>query len=124
MKVLYLCPDLGIPVLGRKGAAAHVRGLVAAFSRANHEVVLAAPRLNKSPWARAAKLDVKPFHLLPNADIEEVFYSLKAFNEMLGAENSLPSALRRILYNNQLVTQLIRRFEEDPPDFIYERASL
>ena len=124
MKILYLCPDLGIPVLGRKGAAAHVRGLVTAFRRAKHEVVLAAPRLNKSPWARAANLDVKPFHLPPNANIEEVFYSLKAFNEMLGAENSLPSALRRILYNNQLVTHLIRRFEEDPPDFIYERASL
>jgi glycosyltransferase involved in cell wall biosynthesis len=124
MKVLYLCPDLGIPVLGRKGAAAHVRGLVAAFSRAGHKVVLAAPRLNKSPWARPAKLDVEPFHLPPNSDIEAVFYSLKAFNEMLGAENSLPSELRRILYNKYLLTQLIRRFEENPPDFIYERASL
>ena len=123
MKILYLSPDVGIPVLGRKGAAAHVRGLVAAFSRAGHKVVLAAPRLNKSPWSKPAKLAVK-FHLPTSDDVETVLYSLKAFNELLGIENSLPSAVRRILYNQDLLTQLKRRFEEDPPDFIYERASL
>ena len=37
MKILYLCTDLGIPVLGWKGAAVHVRALVAAFSRASHD---------------------------------------------------------------------------------------
>jgi glycosyltransferase involved in cell wall biosynthesis len=123
MRILYLCPDLGIPVLGRKGAAAHVRSLVHAFNRAGHKVAVAAPRLNKSPWTEPAKLDVK-FHIPPNADTEAVFYSLKAFNEKLGMENSLPSAVRRILYNEDLFTQLGRRFEEEPPDFIYERASL
>jgi glycosyltransferase involved in cell wall biosynthesis len=123
VKILYLCSDLGIPVLGRKGAAAHVRGLVTAFNRAGHKVVLAAPHLNGSPWEKTAKLDVK-FHLPPTADVEAVFYSLRAFNEMLGIENSLPSAVRRILYNQDLLTQLERRFEDDPPDFIYERASL
>ena len=34
MKILYLCPDLGIPVLGRKGAAVHVRELIGAFDLA------------------------------------------------------------------------------------------
>jgi glycosyltransferase involved in cell wall biosynthesis len=43
---------------------------------------------------------------------------------MLGMENSLPSAVRRILYNQPLFTELERRFGENPPDFIYERASL
>ena len=32
MKILYLCSDLGIPVLGRKGASVHVRSLVAAYT--------------------------------------------------------------------------------------------
>src|SRR5712691_11880823 len=98
--------------------------MVGAFKRAGHKVVLAAPRLNKSPWAKAAKLGVQVFHLPPSPDIETVFYSLKAFNEMLGIENSLPSAVRRILYNQPLFTELERRFGENPPDFIYERASL
>ena len=56
MKILYLCPDLGIPVLGRKGASVHVRELVAAFGRAGHSVVLASPLLNKSPWEEPAEL--------------------------------------------------------------------
>ena len=54
MKILYLCPDLGIPVLGRKGAAVHVREMLGAFSRASHEVLLACQLLNKSPWERPA----------------------------------------------------------------------
>src|SRR5438876_722344 len=39
--------------------------------------------------------------------------------------HELPSGeLRRILYNQELGTQLKRRFESAPPDVIYERASL
>jgi glycosyltransferase involved in cell wall biosynthesis len=124
MKILYLCADVGIPVLGRKGAAAHVRGLVGALSRAGHNVILAAPHLNKSPWTAPAKLDAQLAHIPPNPDTETGFYSLRQFNEMLGIENSLPSAVRRILYSQDLLTQLQRQFEEEAPDFIYERASL
>src|SRR5881628_1112625 len=124
MKILYLCSDLGIPVLGRKGASVHLRSLVTAFVRAGHSVVLAAPLLNKSPWEGPTKLDVSLVHLPPSADTVNAVLSLKAFNESLGVTNSLPGELRRILYNQEVVTQLKRRFEHDPPDFIYERASL
>jgi hypothetical protein len=31
VKVLYFCADLGIPVLGRRGASIHVRVLAAAL---------------------------------------------------------------------------------------------
>src|SRR2546427_5981494 len=124
MKILYLCSDLGIPVLGRKGASVHLRSLVTAFVRAGHSVVLAAPLLNKSPWEGPAKLDVSLLHLPPSADIVNAVLALKAFTEMLGVANPLPGELRRILYNQEIVTQLKRRFDHDPPDFIYERASL
>ena len=124
MKIAYLCPDLGVPVLGRKGASVHLRGLAHAFVRAGHYVVLATPLLNKSPWEGPAKLDMSLLHLPPSADIVKAVLSLKAFNEMLGVANSLPGELRRILYNQELATQLKYRFEHDPPDFIYERASL
>src|SRR5437867_6254589 len=124
MKILYLCSDLGIPVLGRKGASVHLRSLVTAFVRAGHSVVLAAPLLNKSPWEGPAKLDVSLLHLPPSADIVNAVLALKAFTEMLGVANPLPGELRRILYNQEIVTPLKRRFDKDPPDFIYERASL
>ena len=124
MKILYLCPDLGIPVLGRKGASVHVRGLVSAFVRAGHFVVLAAPLLGKTPWEEPASLNAALLHLPPSAETANAVFALKAFNERLGVENSLPGELRRILYNQELGTQLKRRFESAPPDFIYERASL
>jgi len=124
MKILYLCTDLGIPVLGHKGASVHVRSLVTAFVRAGHSVVLASPLLSKSPWEVPAKLDVSLLHLPPSADTVNAVLSLKAFNESLVVTNSLPGELRRILYNQEIVTQLKRRFDHDPPDFIYERASL
>jgi len=44
MKICYLCADLGIPVAGHKGASAHVRGLVRAFTELGHEVLLVSPR--------------------------------------------------------------------------------
>src|SRR2546428_5910871 len=124
MKILYLCSDLGIPVLGRKGASVHLRSLVTAFVRAGHSVVLAAPLLNKSPWEGPAKLDVSLLHLPPSADTVNAVLALKAFNEMLDVASPLPGELRRILYNQEIVTPLKRRFDNDPPDFIYERAAL
>ena len=99
MKILYLCPDLGVPVLGRKGASVHVRELVAAFGRAGHNVVLAAQVLNKSPWEKPASVNANLLHLRASTHIAEVAAALKALNAMLGAENSLPGELRRILYN-------------------------
>lgn len=123
MKILYLCPDLGIPILGKKGASVHVRELISAFRRAGHSVIVAAPLLNKSPWERPADLDATLLHI-PQNQMEMPHLILKEFNEMIGVTNSLPGELRRILYNQELRTYLKRRFESDPPDFIYERASL
>ena len=114
MKILYLCTDLGIPVLGHKGASVHVRSLVSALSRAGHTVVLASPLLSKSPWEVPAKLDVSLLHLPPSADTVNAVLSLKAFNESLGVTNSLPGELRSILYDQELGTQLKRRFESAP----------
>src|SRR5436190_6361415 len=124
MKLLYLCPDLGIPVLGRKGAAVHVRELIGAFVRAGHQVVLAAQMLNKSPWEKPAELDLPVIQIRPTSSASASVQALKEFNEMLSVENSIPGELRRILYNKELQTELKRRFENAPPDFIYERASL
>src|SRR5262249_27964104 len=124
VKVLYLCADLGIPVLGRKGASIHVRSMAAALGRAGHSVLLASPVLNKSPWEAPAPFEVPLCHLPPGSDTVAAALTLKAFHETLGAAGSLPGELRRILYNQELATQLKRRFESDAPEFVYERASL
>jgi glycosyltransferase involved in cell wall biosynthesis len=124
VRVLYLCPDLGIPVLGHKGASVHVRELVGAFGRASHSVILATPLLNKSPWEEPARLDASLLHVPPGPDVITAVLALKTFNETLGVENSLPGELRRILHNQEWGIKLKRKFENHRPDFIYERASL
>lgn len=124
MKVLYLCADLGIPVLGRKGASVHVRELVAAFGRAGHSVVVATPQLNKSPWEEPAGIEASLMHLPPGPEAVAAVLALKTFNDTLGVENSLPGELRRILHDQEWGLRLKRRFENHRPDFIYERASL
>jgi glycosyltransferase involved in cell wall biosynthesis len=124
VRILYLSPDLGVPVLGRKGASVHVRGLADAFTRAGHRVVLAAPLLNKSPWEEPAELAARLLHLPLSAEATEIVLAVKAFEETVGAESSLPGELRRILYDQQSAVALKRRFEHHPPDFIYERASV
>jgi glycosyltransferase involved in cell wall biosynthesis len=124
MKILYVCSDLGIPILGQHGAAVHVRSLVAALQRAGHQVVVAAPLVNKSLWDHPTALPVRVLHLPPTADTNAAVQALKTFNHTLGVNNSLPSEVRRILYNKDLPRQLRGQFTDQPPDFVYERASL
>lgn len=124
MKILYLCSDLGIPVLGPKGASVHVRSMVTAFRRMGHSVVLAAAIDNKSPWEGPATVDASLLRLPPGPDVETAFHSFKAFNATLGVTNCVPGQLRSVLYNQELARQLIQRFDSTPPDFIYERASV
>src|SRR5574341_1015502 len=99
MKILYLCPDLGIPALGRKGASVHVRSMVSALTKAGHSVILAASLLNKSPWEEPAPTNARLLSLAPKENVLESVWALKAFNETVGVENSLPGELRRILHN-------------------------
>ncbi len=40
MRVLYVCADRGIPLLGNKGASVHVRSITSALSRLGHEVIV------------------------------------------------------------------------------------
>jgi len=39
MRILYVCSDLGIPVLGHRGGSIHVRSLVNAFNRARYQKI-------------------------------------------------------------------------------------
>lgn len=124
MNILYLCPDLGIPVLGRKGASVHVREIIGAFARAGHRVTLAAQTLIKSPTDERAKVRARVIHVPSDPATTTTAQALKDFNKHLGIESPLPGELRRICYNDVLYRELKRRFLKHRPDFIYERASL
>ena len=124
MKILYVCADAGIPVLGRKGAAVHVRELIAAFARAGHQVTLAAQSLVKAPEDEPARIRARVIHVPADAAATTAVHAFKNFSERLGLQNSLPGELRRVLLNEALYQNLKRRFLRHRPAFIYERASL
>ncbi len=123
MKILYICSDSGIPVLGRKGASIHVRSLASAFTRAGHSVVVAAPLLTKSPWEPAAALDAQMLHVPAAEAVVAAVDSVRCYTDAMG-QSTLAGEMRRILYNQQLEAKLLRRFKDDPPDFVYERAAV
>ncbi|MCA9218102.1 MAG: glycosyltransferase family 4 protein, partial [Planctomycetales bacterium] len=125
MKILYLNSDLGIPLLGTKGAAVHVRAMASALQDAGNNVVVVTPSLTKSPWDTAEEFSVKTVHIPVNDQVKNVGLSLKGYDQSLGiVAPSLSGEIRRIVYNEQLTHNLLRKFEKDPPDFIYERVSL
>lgn len=124
MNILYLCADAGIPVLGRKGAAVHVREMCGAFARAGHRVTLAAQALVKFEDDERAKVRARVVHVQSSVTTTSVVHAFKQFHEQLGLENSLPGELRRVLFNETIYQELKRRFWRNRPAFIYERASL
>lgn len=125
MNILYLCSDTGIPVLGRHGAAVHIRSLIGALAQAGHRVTLVAPLLNKSPWEEQESLAATVVHLPADAENVAAAASLRRYYQALGlSDNPLPGEIRRMLYDQQAMVCLNGRFADNSPDFIYERASL
>lgn len=124
MKILYLCTDLGIPVLGQKGAAVHVREMATSFERAGHRTILATPQLNKSPWEDLVPFAGTLLHVPPGPETAAAILAFKEYNDSLGIENTLPGELRRILHDREVVPKLRMKFGNHRPDFVYERASL
>ncbi|MEK7322958.1 MAG: glycosyltransferase family 4 protein [Pseudomonadota bacterium] len=124
MKLLYLSPDYGIPVLGYKGAAVHVRSMVAALGRAGHQVVLISPMATASGWDTPEPLAAKFVHLPASDELLACIDTVEAYGELLATDTSLAKDLRRILYDRHLATHLLRRYTRLPPDCIYTRAAL
>lgn len=124
MKILYLCPDFGIPILGYKGSSVHIRELIAAFDRAGHSVVVSAPMATRTPWEKPQPVAAEFLHLKASTTVTPLFQMIGAYTEKLGIDSSLASEIRRIAYSMEVEPRLIRRFKKAPPDLIYVRASL
>jgi glycosyltransferase involved in cell wall biosynthesis len=123
VKILYICPDTGIDVLGSKGSSIHVREMIAAFARAGHEVDLVAPRLTKVGVA-PAHVHAAVHRIRVPDDVQETKDSLENWVDNRDCVTSLPKDIRRILFDQHLVTQLDQMYADDPPDLIYVRASI
>lgn len=124
MRILYLCADPGIPVLGSKGASLHVRALATALAALGHEVALVAPTLTRTLWEKPAELDLPLEHVPPSDAIGAAARGLKSFAETVGEPGFVGGEVRRMLYNKELRSVLKRRLERCRPDVIFERASL
>lgn len=124
MKILYICPDYGIPVLGGKGASVHVRELSSAFIRGHHQVVIASPLERKSLWEPKQETDAEFLHIPTTDEAISLFHSIKSYTEALGTSQHLAGEIRRIVYDTELDARLTRKFKNNPPDFIYVRSSL
>lgn len=106
MRILYLCPDHGIPVFGRKGSSTHVRETCRALARRGHEVVLVAGLLTECPEDQPEDAGFEVVHV-PH---------LRA--KWMGAD------LRLMAYNSRLARVCRGLMTEFQPELIYERYSL
>ena len=109
MKICYLCPDLGIPIDGHKGASAHVRGLLKAFREEGHKlrVITGAMYENNS-------IGVPVMSVAGPAITQSPF---------LYTNKRMGRALRHLWTNVAIENVLEELIEDFMPDLIYERYS-
>lgn len=104
MRILYLCADPGVPILGRKGCSTHVREVVRALIRAGHQVrVVCANRGGDSGngWKDLDIVEVSPL-----------------------ASKTIGFDLRHLLFNRRFSAEVLRQVGQFKPDVLYERFSL
>jgi glycosyltransferase involved in cell wall biosynthesis len=124
MKLLYLSPDRGIPVLGDKGASVHVREFVSAAAALGHEVVLACATLGAGNAAPRAQLLEFPVQA-DDAALRDACAAYGLDPDYL--DNPVARReLERIAYNRGLAPRLLRELAriEFEPDVLYERHAL
>jgi glycosyltransferase involved in cell wall biosynthesis len=119
MRIAYLTADFGVPVLGTKGASAHVRGLVQAIQAEGHEVfVLAANMGDEASMGPDFPLHEVPF----GGSLLEIYEALKT--EEVSRGTRLAKDLRNLLYALSLELQGRLMLEDFRPDLVYERHCL
>lgn len=109
LRICYVCADLGIPVAGTKGASAHVRGLVRAFTELGHDVRIVSPRCE---GADRLRLPVAP---VPTSSLADELAE--------GVPNNVRRALAHVWNNVEVERALSRTLERWRPHLVYERYS-
>lgn len=124
MKILYLNPDRGIPVLGDKGASVHVREFVTAATELGHEVVLACATLgcgNPPPPVRMACLEYNLTNAQLRAECTELGLPTSALSDL-----ALRREISRLAYDRTLSARVLVHLSNIGfrPDLVYERHAL
>jgi glycosyltransferase involved in cell wall biosynthesis len=118
MRIAYLTADFGIPVLGTKGASAHVRGLVKALQEEGHEVFVLASNIGDDESGEHFLMRQVAF----GGALNELYDAIQ--NEEICKGTRLAKDLRNILYGLSLEIQGRLLLESFEPDIIYERHCL
>lgn len=124
MRILYYCPDQGIPVLGEKGASVHVRSFVTALAQQGHEVMLACTRLGSgNPPPPVPVVELPPPK--DDASLMPVCDALGLHHAVL-ADAGLHREIRKLAHDARLPRLVQRAIAERGfhPDLLYERHAL
>lgn len=106
MRILYLCPDLGIPVSGSKGAAVHVRSLVSTFAALGHDVLVLAA-------GGGDAIEAVPVVTIPQPGLSAAIAGR--------AEKRVGRALAHLWMNVEVERSLEAVLPRFRPDLLYER---
>ncbi len=122
MKILYLNPDRGIPVLGDKGASVHVREFVTAAAELGHEVVLACASLgegNPAPHVPIVHIEFGDGGLEPEC-------AARGIPDAALADRTTRREVARLAFDRSLPARLLAKLEalHFQPDLVYERQAL
>lgn len=123
MKILYLCADPGIDLMGQSGGSIHIRSFVRALGELGHEVTLVCSSIgNDGLGEMDFHTAVRPAPLAAwNRACAQV---MRTANRLIGRTGRLHPDLVRFLHNLTFSKVAKVASREVCPDFIYERYSL
>lgn len=119
LRMLYLCADPGIPVLGFKGASTHVRALVGALVAQGHTVTVICAARGEGNVLAADLVEVAP-----DAEARRLGHSVDLAYERSGLAGKPGAEFKRLHHNATLVDTLHEICGVSAPDLIYERYAL
>ena len=129
MKIAYICADIGVPVLGNKGASVHVRELTDALIELGHNVRIystsgvASGAPDSGVNTTRAALTV----LAPSAQLTKTARLLASGLEHLDSQHDhthLHSEVRQFLTDPEFVGAVLPSLREFGPDLIIARHTL
>lgn len=134
MRIAYVCPDLGIPVLGSKGASVHVREFTDTLVELGHvvRIVAAASGSEKSRAAGPAgdllpQVRAELSILAPTSHTEQSARELADSLLRLGLPRTpshLRSELRHLLADSEFSTRAQAELQDFQPELVIARHAL
>jgi glycosyltransferase involved in cell wall biosynthesis len=119
VKIGYLCSDGDVQLYGHEGCSVHIREFTNALIENGHDVFIVCA------WAgKRSRVETRArvYELQPTGLDAAVWASLQV--EPVVQNHHLERDLRSILWNYWLLTGGFEIFEQERPDFLYERYGL